>query len=64
MGGLLASTVRVASPLLFAALSTALMAGAVYALSRSPLLSEDHDRQGSSRAGQQASGQASPAASG
>ena len=51
-------------PLLFAALSTALMAGAVFALSRSPLLSEDQDRQGSSRAGQQASGQASPAASG
>jgi drug/metabolite transporter (DMT)-like permease len=51
-------------PLLFAALSTALMAGAVFALSRSPLLSEDNDRQGSSRAGQQARGRASQAASG
>ncbi len=51
-------------PLLFAALSTVLMAGAVFVLSRSPLLSEDHDRQGSSRAGQQAPGQASHAASG
>jgi hypothetical protein len=51
-------------PLLFAALSTALMAGAVFALSRSPLLSEDSDRQGSSRAGQQAPGRASHAASG
>ena len=51
-------------PLLFAALSTALMAGAVFALSRSPLLSEDNDRQGSSRAGQQAPGRASHAASG
>jgi hypothetical protein len=51
-------------PLLFAALSTALMAGAVLALSRSPLLSEDSDRQGSSRAGQQAPGWASHAASG
>jgi drug/metabolite transporter (DMT)-like permease len=50
-------------PLLFAALSTALMAGAVFALSRSPLLSEDSDRQGSSRAGQQALGRASHAAS-
>jgi hypothetical protein len=51
-------------PLLFAALSTALMAGAVFALSRSPLLSEDSDRQGSSRAGQQAPRRASHAASG
>jgi hypothetical protein len=51
-------------PLLFAALSTALMAGAVFALSRSPLLSEDNDRQGSSRAGQQAPGRPSHAASG
>ncbi len=51
-------------PLLFAALSTALMAGAVFALSRSPLLSEDSDRQDSSRAGQQAPGRASHAASG
>jgi drug/metabolite transporter (DMT)-like permease len=51
-------------PLLFAALSTALMAGAVFALARSPLLSEDSDRQGSSRAGQQAPSQASHAASG
>jgi drug/metabolite transporter (DMT)-like permease len=51
-------------PLLFAALSTALMAGAVFALSRSPLLSEDNDRQGSSRTRQQARGRASQAASG
>jgi hypothetical protein len=51
-------------PLLFAALSTALMAGAVFALSRSPLLSEDSDRQSSSRAGQQAPGRPSHAASG
>jgi hypothetical protein len=51
-------------PLLFAALSTALMAGAVFALAHSPLLSEDDDRQGSSRAGQQAPGAASHATSG
>ncbi len=65
--GVLAFHERVRSgmiPLLLAALSTALMAGAVFALSRSPLLSEDHDRQGSSRAGQQAPGRASHAASG
>ena len=50
-------------PLLLAALSTALMAGAVFALSRSPLLSEDSDRQ--ARPGRaQAPGRASHAASG
>jgi hypothetical protein len=65
--GVLAFHERVRSgmiPLLLAALSTALMAGAVLALARSPLLSEDNDRQGSSRAGQQAPGEASHAASG
>jgi drug/metabolite transporter (DMT)-like permease len=41
-------------PLLFAALSTAVMAGAVFALSRSPLLSEDQPHDGSSRSGDQA----------
>ena len=38
-------------PLLFAALSTVLMAGAVFALARSPLLSEEGQRTGSSRSG-------------
>ncbi len=50
-------------PLLFAALSTAVMAGAVFALSRSPLLSEDRPGGGSSRSGEQATGQASHAVS-
>jgi drug/metabolite transporter (DMT)-like permease len=36
-------------PLLFAALSTVLLAGAVFVLARSPLLSEDDQPQGSSR---------------
>ena len=40
-------------PLLFAALSTVLMAGAVFALARSPLLSEEGQRTGSSRSGRQ-----------
>jgi drug/metabolite transporter (DMT)-like permease len=53
-------------PLLFAALSTAVMAGAVFGLSRSPLLSEDEDGEGQhpSRSGPQASGEASHAVSG
>ena len=52
-------------PLLFAALSTAVLAGAVFALSRSPLLSGDQGSQGSSRSGDQASDdEASPAVSG
>ncbi|HEY6500921.1 MAG TPA: hypothetical protein VIZ20_15930, partial [Streptosporangiaceae bacterium] len=38
-------------PLLFAALSTVLMAGAVFALARSPLLSEDRERSGPPRTG-------------
>jgi drug/metabolite transporter (DMT)-like permease len=50
-------------PLLFAALSTVVLAGAVFALAHSPLLSDD-DGRGSSRAGQQTSGEASRAVSG
>jgi drug/metabolite transporter (DMT)-like permease len=49
-------------PLLFAALSTALMAGAVFVLARSPLLSED--KSGSSRTGHQTPGQTAHAAPG
>ncbi len=37
--------------MLFAALSTVLMAGAVFALARSPLLSEEGQQPGSSRPG-------------
>jgi drug/metabolite transporter (DMT)-like permease len=51
-------------PLVFAALSTVVMAGAVFALSRSPLLSEDSQGQDPSRPGRQGSGQASHAVSG
>jgi hypothetical protein len=51
-------------PLLFAALSTALMAGAVFVLARSPLLSEDSQKSGSSRTGRQTPGQAAHAAPG
>jgi drug/metabolite transporter (DMT)-like permease len=51
-------------PLLFAALSTALMAGAVFVLARSPLLSEDHQKSGSSRTGHQTPGQTAHAAPG
>ena len=50
-------------PLLFAALSTVVLAGAVFALAHSPLLSDD-DGPRSSRAGQQTSGEASRAVSG
>jgi drug/metabolite transporter (DMT)-like permease len=51
-------------PLLFAALSTALMAGAVFVLARSPLLSEDNQKSGSSRTGHQTPGQTAHAAPG
>jgi drug/metabolite transporter (DMT)-like permease len=50
-------------PLLFAALSTVVLAGAVFALGHSPLLSDD-DGPRSSRAGQHTSGEASRAISG
>ncbi len=50
-------------PLLFAALSTVLMAGAVFALARSPLLSEDQPSRGSSRSGRQAPDEPARAAS-
>ena len=49
-------------PLLLAALSTVVMAGAVFALSRSPLLAEDS--QDSSESGRQASDEASHASAG
>ena len=50
-------------PLLFAALSTVLMAGAVFALSRSPLLAEEHQGPGpSSRTGRPAPDEAPHAA--
>ena len=50
-------------PLLFAALSTVVLAGAVFVLGHSPLLSDDDERR-SSRAGQQTSGEASRVTSG
>jgi hypothetical protein len=49
-------------PLLLAALSTVVMAGAVFALARSPLLSEDS--QSASKPGHQAQGETSHAAAG
>jgi drug/metabolite transporter (DMT)-like permease len=50
-------------PLLFAALSTVLMAGAVFALARSPLLSEDHQPREPSRSGRQTPDEPARAAS-
>jgi hypothetical protein len=50
-------------PLLFAALSTVLMAGAVFALARSPLLSEEGQRKGSPRPGRRAPDKAAHATS-
>jgi drug/metabolite transporter (DMT)-like permease len=50
-------------PLLFAALSTVLMAGAVFALARSPLLAEENQPQGSSRSGRQSPDQPAHATS-
>ncbi|HWG12865.1 MAG TPA: DMT family transporter [Streptosporangiaceae bacterium] len=51
-------------PLLFAALSTVLMAGAVFVLARSPLLAEDSQQPGTPRSGHQSPGQAAHAAPG